>query len=125
MAVRSAAIALLFMACVAVPASAQQADIDASQLPVNVERLQKKLQESVAREQRNGPMLRYTVEVFAKAPRIELFKPQDDLRFGPTPSSAPTHQEMMNIVTPQEFRSPAMDFNNLFRWFKDRSKDKK
>ena len=34
---------------------------------------------------RNGPMLRYTVEVFAQAPRIQLFKPQDDLRFGPTP----------------------------------------
>jgi hypothetical protein len=125
MAVRSAALALLFAACFAVPARAQQADIDASKLPVNVERLQKKLQESVAREQRNGPTLRYTVEVFATAPRIELITPQDNLRFGPTPFSAPTHQEMMNIVTPQEFRAPAADFSNLFRWLKDRSKSQK
>jgi hypothetical protein len=124
MAVRFAAIALLLMTCTAVPASAQQAEIDASKLPVNFERLQKKLQQSATRDQGNGPTLRYTIDVFAKAPTIQLIAPQDNLKFGPTPNTAPTHQDMMNIVTPQEFRSPAMDFSNLMRWFKDKSKDK-
>jgi len=125
MAARPTAIALLFTACFAASASAQQVVIDASKLPINVERLQKKLRESAVREQGSGLTLRYTVDVFAKAPSIEIITPQDNLRFGPTPNTAPTHQDMMNIVTPREFRSPIMDFGNLMRWLTDKSKDKK
>jgi hypothetical protein len=102
-----------------------QSEVDANKLPVNLGRLQRRLNESVEREQGNGPMFRYTVDVFARAPRIELFTPDDNLLYGPTRFTAPTHQEMMNLVTPQEFRSPIMDFSNLMRWLQDRSKSDK
>jgi hypothetical protein len=97
--------------------------VDVSKLPLNLVRLQRQLQLTVDRELQYGPAIRYTVDVFAQAPRIQLFNPEYDLRFGPVPFSAPTHQDMMNVATPQEFRSPAMNFSNLFRWWRDRSKD--
>ena len=97
--------------------------VDPSKLPVNVARLQRRFRQAVASEQFDGERLRFAVDVFAQAPRIQLFTPEDNLRWGPARNSAPTHQDMMNIVTPQEFRSPVMNFNNLFRWWTDRSKD--
>jgi hypothetical protein len=45
-------------------------------------------------------------------------------RTSDAPFSAPTHQDMLNIVTPQEFRSPVMDFSNLLRWLQNRSRDR-
>jgi hypothetical protein len=96
--------------------------VDARKLPVSLERLQRRIRESVEREERNGPAIRYTVDVFGRSPRIELFRREDNLVNSAIPYGAPTHQEMMDIVTPKEFRSPAMDFGNLLRWLKDRAK---
>ena len=76
-------------------------NVDVSELPLNVARVQRQLREVVEREQRDGLALRYTVNVFEQAPRIELFTPEDNLRFGPTPFTAPTHKEMMSIVSPR------------------------
>ena len=122
---RSLAAALLLTLCgsTVAPLQAQppqQTRVDATKLPVNLDRLQRKVQESVAREQNTGFTLHYTVDVFAPAPRIQLFQPDDNLRFGTPRYAIPTHQEMMDIVTPQEFRSPIMDFSNLMRWLRDR-----
>ena len=103
----------------------QQIQVDATKLPVNLDRLQQKVKESVAREESSPFTLRYTVDVFAPAPRIQLFQPDDNLRFGAPRYAIPTHQEMMDIVTPQEFRSPVMDFSNLMRWLQIVNKDKK
>ena len=122
---KTSAIALLATLCLSGAASAQQTEIDAQKLPVDIERLQRKFRESTEREQRSGPTLRYTVDVFAKTPRIQLITPEDNVRFGPTRNTAPTHQDMINIVTPQAFRSPVMDFSNLMRWINDKTKDKK
>ena len=58
--------------------------------------------------------------MFGQAPPIELFTPEDNLLNGPVPYGAPTHREMLYMITPQEFRSPAMDFSNLLRWLSDR-----
>jgi hypothetical protein len=99
--------------------------VDVSKLPVAPERLQRKLRESLEREELVGNTLRYTVDVFAFAPQIKLFGPEDNLLFGPARSQVPTQRDMMNIVTPQEFRSPVMDFSNLARWLQDRSKSDK
>ena len=38
------------------------------------------------------------------------------------PYGAPTHREMIEHVTPQEYRSPVMDFNALFKWLADKAK---
>jgi len=129
MARSSAALLLVALCSVAVsPLHAQapqQSLVDATKLPVNLDRLQQKVKESVAREENTGFTLRYTVDVFAPAPRIQLFQPDDNLRFGAPRFAVPTHQQMMDVVTPQEFRSPVMDFSNLMRWLQIVNKDKK
>jgi hypothetical protein len=110
------------------PAAPQQAPapaIDVSKLPVAPDRLQRKLRESVEREEMEGLNLRYTIDVFAFAPRVQIVSPEDNLLFGPTRYSAPTREEMWNMMTPQEFRSPIMDFSNLARWLQDRSRSEK
>jgi hypothetical protein len=43
---------------------------------------------------------------------------------GPVPYGAPTHREIVNHITPQEFRAPAADFSALIRWLNDRNKKK-
>jgi hypothetical protein len=122
----------VILGATAAPARAQQKEpqqpppaVDVSKLPVAPERLQRKLQESIARETIDGTTIRYSVDVFGLAPRLQLFTPEDNLLFGPMKFGAPTQKEMMNIMTPQEFRSPVMDFNNLFRWLSDKSKSDK
>ena len=96
--------------------SAPEPAVDVSKLPVNLTRIQRKLRQAVEREERDGPVLRYTVDVFGLAPPIQLVTPKDNLLFSPAPYGGPTHREMMNVVTPKEFSSPVMDFNNLWRW---------
>ena len=68
--------------------------------------------------------LRYIVDVYGQAPRIELFTNGTTSLTGPAPYGAPTHSEMLEIITPQEHRAPAADFGNLFRWLADKAKDK-
>ena len=88
--------------------------VDVTKLPINLSRLHQKLKESS--ETTDASKLRFKIDVIGQAPPIQIFRPGDDLRFGPTPNSIPTHQEMMEIATPREFRSPVMDFSNLMRW---------
>jgi hypothetical protein len=109
------------------PVDAQQAapatsgsDIDVSKLPLNLTRLQTKLQATVQREEAGGPRIRYSIDVFGTAPRFKLLTREDNLRDGPVPYGAPTHQDMMNYATPMEFRAPVMDFNNLMRWIQSK-----
>ena len=103
----------------------QQPAIDVNKLPVSPARLQRKLQESIEREEMSGNTLRYSIDVFALAPKLELFRPEDNLVFGPARFGPPSNQDMINIMTPKEFQSPIMDFSNMFRWLSDRSKSEK
>lgn len=97
--------------------------LDVSRLPIDVTRIQRQLQqETTIREERDGLNLRYQIEVFGRAPQIRLFTPEDNLTTGPVPYGAPTHREVVEHITPREFRSPRMDINNLFRWLADRAK---
>ncbi len=57
--------------------------------------------------------LDFYVEVVAKAPAILLFTPQDLASVGPVPWGAPTHQEMLDLMTPQEFRSQTLPLSSL------------
>jgi hypothetical protein len=121
---RPIAIAALLSCTLALPAAGQDT-VDVGKLPVNLERIQRQLQQVTVREERDGLNLRYMVDVYGRAPRIELFTKQDNLETGPVPYGAPTHREMIQAVTPQEFRAPAADFGALFRWLADKAKDKK
>lgn len=106
-------------------APSESSGVDVSKLPLNLARIQRELRKTVEREELDGKVLRYNIDVFAQTPPVVLFTPEDDLRWGPVPFSAPTHQDMLNIVTPQEFRSPVMNFGNLFDLFGRKSKNDK
>jgi hypothetical protein len=90
---------------------------------VDLQRIQRALRQSAERQDSNGLNIRYIIDVYGTAPRINIVDPKtDNLRYGPVPYGAPTHQQMLDIMTPQEFRAPVADFSALMRWFQDRSK---
>jgi hypothetical protein len=115
------AAALVALVGLAGPARAQDA-LDVSRLPIDLDRVQRGLRESAVREERQGLNLRYTVEVYGQAPPIELFAPGANLASGPVPHGAPTHREMIDRVTPKEFRTPAADLSALLRWLAERAR---
>jgi hypothetical protein len=98
-----------------------QTSIDVDRLPISVDRIQRELREST-REERDGLRLRYFIDVYAQAPPIVVFGPDANLKSGPVPYGGPTHKEMLEQMTPQEFRAPAADFSALLRWLADRAK---
>ena len=103
-------------------ASGQQTSVDVKRLPIDLAKVTRELRQSTATENRTGLNIRYRVDVYGQAPRIELFTKQDNLAHGPAPYGAPTHRDMIEHVTPQEYRAPYADIGNLIRWLNERSK---
>src|SRR5918996_4086426 len=101
---------------------AQEVVVDVSRLPINLEKIQRELRQSAEREERQGLNIRYIIDVYAPAPPLVFIGPEFDLTYGPVPQSAPTHKEMIEHVTPKEYRAPAADFSALLRWLAERSK---
>jgi hypothetical protein len=99
-----------------------QETVDVSRLPINLEKIQRELRQSSDRQEHQGLNIRYIVDVYGQAPPIVIFGPEDNLVNGPVPYGAPTHREMIERVTPQEYRAPPADLNALFRWLVERSK---
>ena len=81
------------------------ATIDVSRLPVDVQRIRQRFRENQVREVRNGLNLQYFIDVFAKAPNLVLLTPEDNLVYGKVPGSAPTHSDMIEQMTPREYRN--------------------
>src|SRR5262245_57703241 len=103
----------------------QQQTVDVTRLGIDLSKIQRDLRQSASTESENhGLKVRYTVDVYGQAPRIEFFTKEDNLQSGPVPHSAPTHQEWIDAVTPQEYRAPAADLGALFRWLSERSNRK-
>jgi hypothetical protein len=96
------------------PASGVVAVVDVSRLPIDIRRIERGFRQTTIREQRNGLNLSYFVDVYAKAPEIRLFTPQDNLEYGPAPYGAPSHYEMLNMMTPPEFRGSTMMLRSGF-----------
>ena len=103
-------------------AATTQTTVDVSRLPIDLERIHRELQQSTIREDHQGLKLRYVVDVYGKAPPIVIFGPEDNLVYGPVPYGAPTHREMIEHVTPKEYRAPVADFGALARWLAERAK---
>ena len=104
----------------AAPAATQNG-IDVDRLPIDLQRIERQLRQSPAeREEHEGLRLRYFVDVYGTTPRLQLFTPDDNLTSGPTPWGGPTHRDMLEVMTPKEFRAPVMDFNGLMRWLTDK-----
>lgn len=103
-----------------------EAAVDVSRLPVSLDRIRRGLQRATVREERDGLSLRYFVEVWGQAPPLQLLDPRfDNLMHGPVPYGGPTHQEILNLITPREYRAPAADFGALLRWLAGRSDEDK
>jgi hypothetical protein len=105
-------------------ATAQQTSVDVKRLPLDLTKVTRQLRQTASTESHNGLHIRYSVDVYGQAPRIELFTKQDNLATGPVPYGAPTHRDMINQVTPIEYRAPIMDFSSLVRWLTDRANKK-
>jgi len=128
---RSAALAVFAAICASAgiaaagePAGGQAvtlpAPIDVSRLPIDLERVYRELRPSTVREERDALNLRYFVDVYGQSPRIELFGPDANLTSGPVPYGGPTHRDMLEQMTPKEFRAPAADFSALLSWLAER-----
>ena len=121
--IRASLIGLLVLGA-AHAASAQQTSVDVKSLPVDINKLTRDLRQTAASESHNGLHIRYTVDVYGQAPRVEFFTKQDNLKSGPVPYGAPSHREMIEHVTPIEYRPPVMDFSALLRWLSDKTGNK-
>ena len=96
--------------------------VDVHKLPVDLDRIQRQLQQASSREEADGLQLRYFIDVYAQAPPLVVFGPDANLSSGPVPYGGPTHRDMLEQMTPQEYRAPAADLSALFRWFAERAR---
>jgi hypothetical protein len=89
------------------PATATSASsVDAGRLGISLSRIQRRLQASSERQSRDGLNLRFFVDVYALAPPIVLLTKEDNLDTGRVPDSAPTHQEVLQFLTPRGLTPP-------------------
>lgn len=110
-----------------------QGSVNADQLGVSLDRIRLKFQRSALFEPVFDPdklRLSTRVDVVGKAPPLRLFGPdanvKNELTSRAVPFGAPTHRDMLQVMTPQEFRTPAMDMMALFQWLsKQLDKDAK
>ena len=82
--------------------------VDLARLPVNVGRIGRQLQQAQVREERDGLKIRYTIEVYGELPKIQYITPLDNILTGDVPRTAPTHADMIRMMTPLEFSTPPL-----------------
>jgi hypothetical protein len=99
------------------PAADPQPAIDATKLGVSLSRIQKGLRiaESKEKEMRDGLRLEFQIQVYGRAPRIEVLKGVD-LFNGAVPGTAPTHRDIIDFLTPQIYRTPGLPISALAMW---------
>jgi hypothetical protein len=85
---------------------ATSAEVNVTQLPVNLSRIQRRLRASAEREERDGLNLKYFVDVYAQAPPLVFFTREEMRDTRPVPRSAPTHQDMLRFWTPRGMAPP-------------------
>ena len=95
-------------------ADSGDAAIEASRLPVSLESIKRRLADLPERDGgANLLRLNTYIDVYARAPAIEFL--QDfDVETGPLSYGAPTHAEMMEAVTPREWRPRAIAIGTIF-----------
>ncbi len=91
--------------------------VDASALPVSLERIKRRMAATEpTQEGRRGLLnLSFYVDVYARAPAIELLR-NFDLDSDSVSYGSPTHREMLEAATPREWRPRAISTGNLFGW---------
>ena len=105
---------------------AADAPADAVNFGVSLERIQRglRLTESREKARQSGAFhLEYQVQVYGMAPKIEVLKGVD-LFNGPVPGTAPSHQQFIEYVTPQIYRTPGLPVSAAAFWLASHFLDK-
>ena len=98
-------------------ASAEPLPVDPSRMGISLDRIVKGLKFEESRERRESPLnLEFPIQVLGTAPRLDVLEDDDIGADGPIPYGAPTHQEFLNQLTPQAYRSPAMPLSSAALW---------
>lgn len=112
--------------------AAPQGSVNPDQLGVSLDRIRLRFQRTGLFEpvfDSYKLKLSTYVDVVGKAPPLRLFGPdanvKNELTSRAVPFGGPTHRDMLQVMTPQEFRTPAMDMTALFEWLSRQFKDKK
>ena len=100
-------IMVVLLAVLAVPTRAGQVAagevLSSTELPVSLERVRRKLDRLPSSQgERNLLRLNYYIEVYGRAPDLDLLK-GFDIHDGPVPYSF-THSELLAVTTPRHFR---------------------
>ena len=97
------------------PRTGQAPAVDVSKLGVSLDRIKRELTQAEAEQSNEGPMkLSFTVQVVGQAPKIDLL--EGFSLNGPMAYGAPTHREVLDVVTPQAYRSPVIPFSTVTYW---------
>jgi len=99
------------------PAAAPDPPIDVTKLGVSLKRIQRGLFIAESREKQGGDAmhLEFNVQVYGRSPKIEVLK-GIDLVNGAVPGTAPSHQQVIEYLTPQIYRTPVMPVSALAMW---------
>ena len=107
--------ALILVTILATPVTAMAQEpqaVDASKMGVSLSRIKRELVQAQAEDQDpNALKLTFTVEVVGTAPKINLL--EGFAVSGAVPYGPPTHQEVLDVLTPREFRSPVFPIYGL------------
>jgi len=85
------------------PSSSAPRNDQSIELPVSVAKIQQAISRPAAIQPLRSDRVVFRVEVFAKKPTVEDILGPDYLK-GPVPYGGMTHNEFLNMVTPNEFK---------------------
>jgi len=86
--------------------------VDPSKLGVDLSRIKRELAEPESDSSADSPLrLRFSVQVIGMAPRIDFL--EGFSVNGPMPYGSPTHQEVIDVLTPKEYSSPTIPIYGL------------
>jgi len=99
------------------------APVDPEKLPIDLGRI--RLQLSQPAEKPSALKIQSMVEVVGVAPPIVLWTEEEKAKLvnGASPFGAPTHKQIRDLNTPQEFKRYPMDLNALMRWLSEKLGD--
>ncbi|MCY4027923.1 MAG: hypothetical protein OXH75_16630 [Acidobacteria bacterium] len=93
------------------------APLTADEIPISFDRVRRELDRAL-RAPNAGRALRLNdyVTVYARLPPLDLIENTFDLSQGPIPHGAPTRIEMLNAMTPREWRTQGVNLANVIGW---------
>ena len=104
------------------PVHATAQDVEPAPAPpavdrlVNLDRVKNKLAALPTGDERRSILdLSFYLEVYGRAPRLNVLE-GFNITAGRVPFGGPSHADMQELWTPEEFSSPTADLASLFKW---------